>query len=170
MEETILQNLLDKTNYIQHLDKDIQENSKIIEETQRECHEISSLLQDVMVLGNYPEKEALIPLSKNFYIKGKIIHTGEHYIHKTCHPDSYVYLRSINKTMECLNNDIREKEKDIMKAKYSQMQLEQRKQVLTGDQEMFPAESIENLPNKIISDKGVAVKVGDFYEICEYET
>lgn len=174
MDETVLKNLLDKTNYIQHLDKDILENTKIIDESEKECNEISRLIHDVTMLGNYPEKEALIPLSKKFYVKGKIVHTGEHYIHKSAQPDSYVFLRTLNKTIESLNSDIKEKEKDIEKAKHAQCQLEERKQILIGDQELFPTleitDTTENLPNKIISDKGVAVKVGDFYEILEYET
>lgn len=173
MEKEVFKNQLDKNNYIDHLDKDIIQNSQIIDQTEKECNEISNLLQNVTMLGIYPEKEALIPLSKNVYIKGKIIHTGEHYVHKSAHPDSYVFLRTLSKTVDSLNNDIREKEKDIVNAKYSQCQLEERKKVLTGDQDVYQAENtnnIDNLPNKIISEKGVAVKVGDFYEIFEYET
>lgn len=49
-------------------------------------------------------------------------------------------------------------------------QLEERQDLLTGKQ--FDDDDLivdDDLPEEIVSDKGVAVKVGGFYEIIEYE-
>lgn len=51
-------------------------------------------------------------------------------------------------------------------------QLIERQDLLTGKkfEDDIIAEELNNLPEEIVSDKGVAVKVGGFYEIIEYES
>lgn len=169
MSENISKILSARNYYIDQLDKDILENIKIIEESEKEFNEINTLMQDIKLIGNYPEKEALIPLSKNFYMKGRLIHSGEYYVQKSAHPDSYVALKTYDQTLSSLNSDMKQKKKDIDKARYSQFQLEERRKVLVGDLDVTEKETNDNLPEKIVSDNGIAVKVGDFYEILEYE-
>lgn len=169
MAENILKILSDRSSFIDQIDKDLLENIKIIDQAEKECEEINNLMIGMKSLGVYPERDALIPLSKNFYVPGKIVHTGEYHVHKSAHPDSYILLKSSNETLKSLENDKKLKEKDIENAKYMQYQLEERKNLLTRDQCSSLIEMSEELPSKIVSNQGIAVKMGDFYEIFEYE-
>lgn len=52
-------------------------------------------------------------------------------------------------------------------------QLAERQDLLTGrkfEDDIEEETEVNNLPEEIVSDKGVAVKVGGFYEIIEYES
>lgn len=51
-------------------------------------------------------------------------------------------------------------------------QLKERQDLLTGKQfeDDIVDEETNDLPEEIVSEKGVAVKVGGFYEIIEYES
>lgn len=169
MAENISKVLSDRRNFIELLESDISKNNEFIEHVEKECSEISKLSEDIKSLAIYPEQEALIPLTKNFYMKGKIVHTGESYIYKSAHPESYMFLRNSEQIVKMLENDVKVKEKEIMNAKNSQIQLEERKGILTGIETMSLEKTSDNFPNKIMSDKGVAVKVGEFYEILEFE-
>jgi hypothetical protein len=63
-----------------------------------------------------------------------------------------------------LEDKIKKQSQQLEKNEAAQVQIEQRIKLFEGD------EIDDNTgPEKIVSDKGVAVKVGDFYEIVEFE-
>lgn len=167
MAENILQTLNARNEFIEHLEEDITKNIRILEETKKENDKLKETIADVKYLGKYPEHTSLIPLGKNIYMKGKIVHTGEFYVKKTVSPESYMILKSLEQTLKGLEDEVKLKEKDIEKMEYANYQLKERKKILLGEME----EIVENeeLPKEIKSNKGVAVKVGEFYEILEFE-
>lgn len=170
MEEDILKLFSDRSRYIDQLDKDIQKENECIKQIEIDHNRIKQLFSVIKVLGNYPEHDGLIPLTKLLYMKGSIKHTGEYHVHKAAHPNPFVFMKTLNQISEDFDNAIALKEKDIEKAKYSLYQLQERKDILCGhsNEDGLSLEDTD-LPEEIISDKGIAVKVGNFYEIFEYE-
>ncbi|KAJ8942508.1 hypothetical protein NQ314_010061 [Rhamnusium bicolor] len=155
MTTNILKLLSDRSEFIVHLEQDICKNIQILEETKKELHTLTELIENIKTLGRYPEQTALIPLAKNIYMEGRIVHTGEFYIKKTASPESY---------------KIESKKNEIEKAEYAIYQLEERMKILNGDTgNILPEMKNDNLPNEIKSEKGVAIKIGEFYEILEIE-
>ncbi|CAG9821456.1 unnamed protein product [Phaedon cochleariae] len=153
--------------FVGRLDEDIKQNDEIIEQITTSKKEIESLIDNLKSLKTYPEHESLIPLSKNIYMKGRIIHTGECYIRKLAHPDSFIILQSVDQTLKTLEDKANHRNDEIEKAEYAKFQLEERIKVLKGE-DSSEAETSE-MPMEIKSEKGVAIKVGDFYEILEVE-
>lgn len=74
--------LQNRNEFITHLQSDIKQNENIFSEAAKELENLQITCKSVKELGNYPEHKALIPLGKNIYMNGRIIHTGEYYIRK----------------------------------------------------------------------------------------
>lgn len=166
MNPNILTELESRIEFITHLENDIAKNDKFIEDTTSQKGALEELVNNIKYLAVYPEHEALIPLSKNIYMKGKITHTGEYYIKNKAHPDSYYTLNTLDNTIKSLEKNVNMLENNIDKAEYAKYQLEERMTLLKGKSS---EEVDDTLPKEIHSDKGVAVKVGEFYEILEFE-
>lgn len=169
MAENILQNFKARNEYIEYLRRDITKNDAILEEAKKQNDELKERIIDLKSLGKYPEHTALIPLGKNIYMKGKIVHTGECYVKKNASPESYIVLKSLEQALKGLEDEIKQKEKDLENIEYANCQLIERKRLLIGGEEEEKIVEDEDLPKEIKSDKGVAVKVGEFYEIVEFE-
>nr|CAH7756931.1 unnamed protein product [Callosobruchus chinensis] len=171
MEKSIAEVLESRREFINHLEKDIQRNIKTIEAHRKEKENLEELTKNIRSLSVYPEKEALIPLSKNIFMKGRVVHTGEYYVKKKCHPEPLVVLQSVQQTLDSLGTKVKLKETDVNKAEYATHQLEERLRLLKGDDQDLDEEAtkITALPEEIKSDRGVAIKVGNFYEILEFE-
>lgn len=73
-------------------------------------------------------------------------------------------------TIDILNKKTLEHRNIVMLLENQKTQLIERTHLLTGRK--FDDDEIEDndMPEEILSDKGVAVKVGGFYEIIEYES
>ncbi|KAJ8972855.1 hypothetical protein NQ317_010279 [Molorchus minor] len=96
--------------------------------------------------------------------------SGEYYVTKPAHPEPYVLLQSLEQTVHSLENKFKSKSEDLKNAEYAKYQLEERIRLLKGHasaQELSP--ETKDMPEKIKSEKGVALKVGEFYEILEFE-
>ncbi|XP_023311264.1 uncharacterized protein LOC111691946 [Anoplophora glabripennis] len=168
MEEKIFQTLEARNEFIEHLEEDIRKNNQVLEDTKKEHRELQETVTNLECLGKYPEQTSFIPLGKNIYMKGKIVHTGECYVKKTASPESYIVLKSLEQTLNSLQDELKLKYRDIEKIEYSNYQLKERMKLLKGNEDEEISE-VEQLPKEIKSDKGVAVKVGEFYEILEFE-
>lgn len=189
MDKNIFQILNAREEFLVHLNSDIEKNNQIIHDTIEESKRLETTIKTIESLKIYPEHEAFIPMSKNIFLKGKILHTGEYYIKKTADPNSYLILQTANQTLQSLKEQVKVKETEIEKANYAKYQLEERKAVLMGekfrddfdendaesghiyddDDESVSSEEKTAQLNNIFSDKGVAIRVGDYYEIFEYE-
>uniref|UniRef100_A0A6P7GG95 Uncharacterized protein LOC114337725 n=1 Tax=Diabrotica virgifera virgifera TaxID=50390 RepID=A0A6P7GG95_DIAVI len=159
--------LKERDTYLQHLGEDINKYDKTIQTLTKEQETIDSLITNLQTLKTYPEQEALIPLGKNIYMKGRIVHTGEYFVKRIAHPDSIVMLQTADDTIKRLEEEKKTKEEDIDKAEYAKFQIEERIKILNGE-DSFQADK-SDMPKQIKSEKGVAVRVGDFYEILEFE-
>lgn len=169
MEINIFRTLEARSEFIGHLDEDIKRNNQILEDAKKQHHELGETIANIESLGKYPEHTSFIPLGKNIYVKGKIVHTGEYYVKKTASPRSYIILKSLEQTLTALQDELKSKDKDIEKIEYANYQLKERMKLLKGSDEDKDISQSEDLPNEIKSDKGVAVKIGEFYEILEFE-
>ncbi|KAG5860785.1 hypothetical protein JTB14_015363 [Gonioctena quinquepunctata] len=89
-------------------------------------------------------------------------------------------IKHLGRYPECeslipLETKVGSKKKDIDKVEYARLQLRERLKILRGDSNTDIGEGIvsgepeTDLPQEIESDKGVAVRVGEFYEILEFE-
>lgn len=190
MNEDIFKIINAREEFLGYLENDIEKNNKFIEHTIKESKDLETTVNTIESLKVYPEHEAFIPMSKNIFLKGRILHTGEYYTKKTAEPNSYVFLQTADQTLQSLKKQIKLKETDIEKAKYSLYQLEERKAILTGEKfgddfvvnetvgkedlqdsvKNVGTDSEDRQMDKIYSDKGVAIRVGDYYEIFEYES
>ncbi|KAJ8921220.1 hypothetical protein NQ315_013692 [Exocentrus adspersus] len=170
MTESVEKLLEAKNKFIGFLKEDADKNNRCLSELKEQRDKLQQTIANVKDLGKSPEHTALIPLAKNIYMKGKIVHTGEYYIKSSATPESYFVLKTLAQTIDSLEQKVQLKEKDIQNAEYNVSQLAERMKILTGIGEndgVLPAD--EELPKEIKSEKGTAVKVGDFYEILEYE-
>ncbi|KAG5875159.1 hypothetical protein JTB14_014287 [Gonioctena quinquepunctata] len=173
--EDILKIVNTREEYTAHLENDIVKTEQVLAETFEETKALEDLIENIKHLGRYPECESLIPLGKNILMKGNIIHTGEFYVKHNAHPDSFVVLKTLDQTLSSLETKVGSKKKDIDKVEYARLQLRERLKILRGDSNTDIGEGIvsgepeTDLPQEIESDKGVAVRVGEFYEILEFE-
>lgn len=71
-----------------------------------------------------------------------------------------------------MDRKIDEHNKDIILLENQRTQLTERQDLLTGKkfEDDIIEEETDDLAEQIVSDKGVAVKVGGYYEIIEYES
>ncbi|XP_056640856.1 uncharacterized protein LOC130447842 [Diorhabda sublineata] len=166
MLKSVSEVIKEREDFLHHLNNDINKYDQNIQELTKEQENLDTLITNLKSLKTYPEHEALIPLGKNIYMKGKIVHTGEFYIKKTAYPNPLVLLQSADRTISCLEEEKKDKENEIDKAEYAKFQIEERVRLLKGE-ETFNDNS--DLPKEIKSNKGVAVRVGDYYEILEFE-
>lgn len=157
----------EREDFLQHLNNEINNCDQTIQEVTKEQDQLDTLITNLKSLKTYPEHEALIPLGKNIFMKGKIVHTGEYYIKRAAHPDPLVLLQSADRTIACLEEEKKEKENEIDKAEYAKFQVEERVRLLKGEDTFHDDNS--DLPKEIKSDRGVAVRVGDYYEILEFQ-
>ncbi|XP_057657630.1 uncharacterized protein LOC130894701 [Diorhabda carinulata] len=166
MLKSVSEVIKEREDFLHHLNNDINKYDQNIQELTKEQENLDTLITNLKSLKTYPEHEALIPLGKNIYMKGKIVHTGEFYIKKTAYPNPLVLLQSADRTISCFEEEKKDKENEIDKAEYAKFQIEERIRLLKGE-ETFNDNS--DLPKEIKSNRGVAVRVGDYYEILEFE-
>lgn len=87
----------------------------------------------------------------------------------------YFYRRVLctaDQTIDRLNRKIEEHKKNMTLLDNQRIQLSERQELLTGKKfdDDVEDEEASDLPKEIVSDKGIAVKVGGLYEIIEYES
>ncbi|XP_030764322.1 uncharacterized protein LOC115888682 [Sitophilus oryzae] len=183
MAESIIELLSKRTEFLNLLDQDIDKNSALTEDIQKKIESLEETKRNITELGKEPEHFALIPLCKRLFMPGQIVHTGEYLIRYDAHPYSYSALRTKDQTIKHLDAQINSQQELLKKSELSVFQLEERKKILIGQnnedfisgQVLEDAEyesismEVANMPKEIQSDKGVAVKVGNYYEIFEYE-
>lgn len=163
MNVDIEKTLSDRSEFKALIEEDVAKNTENLENTAKEIDKLSSAIENVKLLGEKPEWDGIIPLCKRLYIPGKIVHTGEYFLEKKSHPYSFSVLTTKDKTLEILESK-KELYKEYMeKYKEIERQLEERIELLGGKG------GVSDAPDKIESDRGIAVKVGEFYEIIEYE-
>ncbi|KAF7283513.1 hypothetical protein GWI33_000349 [Rhynchophorus ferrugineus] len=182
MNEEIEKLLSNRISFLSILNQDIDTYENIFKNINNDIISLELTKQHIQELGNQPEHSALIPLCKKLYIPGKILHTGEFLTENQAHPNNYLILKTLHQTVKGIDDRINRQRQLLEKAELSVFQLEERKKLLLGGkdgdltQDQLLEEDIESLskevalmPKEIKSDKGVAIKVGHFYEILEYE-
>ncbi|RZC42975.1 hypothetical protein BDFB_009604 [Asbolus verrucosus] len=157
--------LSSRERFIKHLSDDLVKNDKIIEEAAASISDLKITSTNVEILGKKVEHTSLIPLGKNIYVNGVIKHTGEYFIDKVAFPESYSVLETLDGTLQLLENKIKKQSKLLKESENAKAQIEERIKLLKGEKE----EEENDLPKEIVSDKGIAVKVGQLYEIVEFE-
>ncbi|CAH1112413.1 unnamed protein product [Psylliodes chrysocephalus] len=167
MQKNVAEFLNERENFLGHLQTDINNYDQSIQHLTKEKEELEKLISNLKSLKTYPEHESLIPLGKNIYMKGRLVHTGEFYVKRNAHPDPMVILQTSDQVIESLENEFKSKEEDIDKTEYAKFQIEERIKVLKGEDTLQATDN--DLPKEIKSDKGVAIRMGDYYEILEYE-
>jgi prefoldin subunit 5 len=156
--------LSNRSQFLKHLRDDLAKNEQTTEEAIAQLEKLRSTVVNVKTLGEKVEHPSLIPLGKNIYVNATIKHTGEYFMDKLAFPESYSVLETLDKTVTLLEDKIKKQSQQLEKNEAAKVQVEERIKLFEGD------EIDDNTgPEKIFSDKGVAVKVGDFYEIVEFE-
>ncbi|CAG9767880.1 unnamed protein product [Ceutorhynchus assimilis] len=172
-----------KTEFLTLLEQDIDKNKIIHSQIEEKIKSLEKTRENIKSLHQQPEHIALIPLCKKLYVPGTLVHTGEYMVTKKAHPNSYSVLKTLEQTVKDLDEQILEQRGLFEKGSLAVSQLVDRKKLLLGeqdedviveklivnDEEYHLAEEVAKMPNEIKSDKGVAVKVGQFFEIFEYE-
>lgn len=173
-----------RTQFLSLLDQDIGRNQSLLSQIEDNIQSLEKSRQNIVELSQQPERTSLIPLCKRLYMPGSIVHTGEYLVTKKTHPTSYHVLKTQDQTIKDLESQILEQRGVLEKAQLATSQLGDRKKLLLGekdedfimeqqfaaDEEFYPlSEEVAAMPNEIRSEKGVAMKVGGFFEIVEYE-
>lgn len=173
-----------RTEFLSLLDQDIDRNQSLHSQIEDNIQSLEKSRQNIVELSQQPERTSLIPLCKRLYMPGSIVHTGEYLVTKQTHPTSYHVLKTRDQTIKELESQILEQRRLLEKAQLSVSQLSDRKKLLLGekdedfiteqqlaaDEEFYPlSEEVAAMPNEIRSEKGVAMKVGGFFDILEYE-
>ncbi|KAJ3651735.1 hypothetical protein Zmor_017753 [Zophobas morio] len=165
MGDQVQQILQSRSNFIKHLNDDLVKNDEIIESTASRLNDLKITTANVQELGKKVEHPALIPLGKKIYVNGTIVHTGEYFLDKLAFPDSYTTLETLDDTIRHLENKIKIQSELLQKSEDAKTQLDERIALITGG----TSDEDDASPKQIVTDKGVAVKVGEFYEILEFE-
>lgn len=176
--------LSNRTEFLSLLDKDIDQNESLHEDIQKHLKSLEESREHIKDLSKQPEHTALIPLCKRLYMPGTIVHTGEYMVTKKAYPQSYSVLKTLDQTVKDLDERINAQRNQLEKSELAVSQLLDRKKLLLGEKDEdliserkfadddeyqpLPME-VAGMPNEIRSDKGVAVKVGGFFDILEYE-
>ncbi|XP_045467239.1 unconventional prefoldin RPB5 interactor-like [Harmonia axyridis] len=163
MNEKALKTLASRSEFKIRLEEEIGKNKEIIKNKTGEIDKISETISNIKLLGDKPEWDSLIPLGKRIYIPGKIVHTGEYFLEKKSYPYSYSVLTTLQKTIDILKEKKERNEEHLDRYLEIEKQLQERIEYLVG------RDGDSDFPDNIVSDKGVAVRVGDVYEILEYE-
>lgn len=145
-----------------HLATDLQKNEQIVSSLTKSIENLQLTKENLRILAQKVEHPALIPLGRNIYVNATIKHTGEYFIDHKATPNSYSRLETLENTIKSLEKRIRHETDNLDKAQCCQSQIEERIKLLK-------LESGDQTSNKIVSDKGVALQVGEFYEIIEFE-
>ncbi|KAL3270845.1 hypothetical protein HHI36_021363 [Cryptolaemus montrouzieri] len=167
MNENVLKTISDRNEFVQHLQNDLSKNEENQTEKKVQIEKLTETIKNLKFLGSQPEWDSIIPLGKRIYIPGKIIHTGEYLLEKKSYPYSFNVLATIEQTVDCLEEKKEVCEEHLEKYGDIERQLKERMELLGGID--GKSDNVCDLPEKIMSDKGVAVRVGEFYEILEFE-
>ncbi|XP_049824810.1 uncharacterized protein LOC126265932 [Aethina tumida] len=166
----------DRTSYLTRLNDDITSNEALLEQCTKNIAQLELNKASVNQLSEYPEHEALIPLGKNIFMPGRLIHTGEFEVRVDAEPYSYQVLKSWKQTMQGIDERIKQQKKVLKDVETVINQIQERKNVILGLEsesqllkDELPVADLSGMPLSIESDKGVAVKVGNYFEIIEYE-
>lgn len=157
-----------RREYSSHLQNDIIKNEVHAEQVNKEIENIKNTIQHIESLSQQPQWTGLIPMGKRIYMKGSIVHTGEYLIEKQGYPSNYSYLATKVQAVESLKNTLKDLEHEETQFNEMIKQLNERMSLLNTNTSIESENNLD-LPEEIIADKGVAIKVGDFYEIIEYE-
>lgn len=143
-----------------------------MEIAKKEFSKYEDMIENIETLSEQPRWSSLIQVSKRVYFPGTVKHTGEYMLEMQGHPSSYQVLLTSAQTVDHLQEKLSEQKKRIQLLENVRVQLDQRAELLTGSQskqEVGDSSAKDSLPEEIVSDKGVALRVGEFYEIVEYE-
>lgn len=143
-----------------------------MEIAKKEFSKYEDMIENIETLSEQPRWSSLIQVSKRVYFPGTVKHTGEYMLEMQGHPSSYQVLLTSAQTVDHLQEKLSEQKKRIQLLENVRVQLDQRAELLTGSQskqEVGDSTAKDSLPEEIVSDKGVALRVGEFYEIVEYE-
>ncbi|KAH1018308.1 hypothetical protein HUJ05_006105 [Dendroctonus ponderosae] len=177
--------LSNRSDFLSFLDKDIAKNVQLQAEIEATLKSLKGTREQVKELSKQPEHTALIPLCKKLYMPGVVVHTGEYLVTRTAYPHSYSVLKTLDQTVSHLEGLTIDQRDQLQKAELAVAQLTERKKLLLGQrdedivaEQQFAddleyqslAEEVSEMPNEIRSEKGVAVKVGAFFEILEYDS
>ncbi|KAK9875997.1 hypothetical protein WA026_011098 [Henosepilachna vigintioctopunctata] len=163
MNENISKTLSDRREFISLLENELAKNEISQKEKEKEIESLTETINHVKLLGTEPQWDAMIPLGKLIYIPGKIVHTGEYLLEKKSYPYSFETLSTSQQTVDCLEQKKNVCEEQLEKFSEIDKQLKERLEHLDCKDNVY------NLPDQIVCDKGVAVRVGEFYEILEFE-
>ncbi|EFA04900.1 hypothetical protein TcasGA2_TC014964 [Tribolium castaneum] len=155
--------LSSRSQFIKHLREDLAKTEQTIFSVTNQLDELKLTSENVRTLGKKVEHQSLIPLGANIYVNGLITHTGEYFLDKVAFPESYSVVETLDNTIKLLETRIKTQSELLKKGEDSRTQISERIRLLED------GDGNDDLPKEIVSDRGVALKVGDYYEIVEFE-
>lgn len=173
-----------RSDFLSFIDKDIAKHVRLQAEIEGTIKSLNGTREQIKELSKQSEHQALIPLGKKLYMPGTVVHTGEYLVTRTAYPSSYSVLKTLDQTVSYLEDLAIDQKDQLEKAELAVTQLTERKRLLLGQrggdmgavqqitqdlEDQRLAEEVSEMPNEIRSEKGVAVKVGDYFEIMEYD-
>ncbi|KAL1489445.1 hypothetical protein ABEB36_014338 [Hypothenemus hampei] len=183
MTEKVEEFLKERTKFLSLLNQDIVRNEALHEDFKKDLRSLEKTKENIQELSKQPQHSALIPLCKRLFMQGTIMHTGEYLVSKRAYPNSFITLKTIQQTVNDIEARIKQQRDLLGKTELAVVQLTDRKKLLLGekdedivseqtfakDDDFETSVEVALMPNEIRSEKGIAVKLGKFYEIFEYE-
>lgn len=135
-----------------------------IEQVQNKKQEIEQTMYNINTLSQHAQAEACIKICPRAYIPAIIKHTGEYNVEVN---SEYQCTLTKDQTIEYLKEQLSEQSGILENYRIQKEQLTKR--LGFNETEVDDIPDTENMPDKIITEKGIAFKQGNFYEIMEIE-
>lgn len=164
-----LKNNIEWESYRQTTKKNIDDVEIKQHEAKQKCKTIDETISTIQTLSQDARRAGYIKLSPLCHIYATIKHTGEYNVHFN---DNYKSVLTAKQTIDYLERKKKDIEFDLEIYENQVSQLTKRLNIedlfAIPDEEM-PAPNLEDMPEQITSDLGVAMKKGGFYEILEVD-
>lgn len=145
------------SNNLQEIDNNVQREEK-------KRLEIEDTIENVKILSRHAQAQAFVKICPRAYISATIKHTGEYNVEVN---SEYQCTLTKDQTVEFLEEQLMEQNGILENYRIQKEQLEKR---LSFNSEEDELPDTRNMPEKIVTEKGIAFKQGPLYEIVEIET
>ncbi|GJQ77425.1 hypothetical protein Trydic_g20823 [Trypoxylus dichotomus] len=142
----------------------LEELDRKIQQVEKKCGEIKDTMDNIKILCKHAQAKGIVKVAPRAYITTTIKHTGEYNVEMN---PEYQCTLTKEQTLEFLEEQLMEQHGILENYKVQKEQLTKRLSFNAEETNDIP--DTAEMPDKIITEKGIAFKQGPFYEIMEVE-
>lgn len=142
----------------------IEEINNNIEQIEKKQTEIQNTIDSINTLSKHAQAQSLIKICPRAYVMATVKHTGEYNVEMN---SDYQCTLTKDQTVEFLEEQLAEQNGILTNYIIQKEQLTKRLGFNVDEIDDIP--DTRDMPEKIVTDKGIAFKQGPYYEIMEVE-